>query len=213
MLGISSFSQNITLAPKVKMLALGDSYTIGESVAESGRWPVQFAHMLKSSAYIVDEVDIIARTGWTTLDLKKGIKNSLNKEKRYNLVCLLIGVNDQYQGKDISAYGPNFRYLLLKALELAGGDPSKVLVLSIPDYAFTPFGKGNGDISKEIDAYNEINLSISREYKVLYVDITPISREGLERSDLVASDGLHPSEQQYKEWIEKIFREMQIETP
>ncbi|MFN7120377.1 MAG: SGNH/GDSL hydrolase family protein, partial [Saprospiraceae bacterium] len=95
-----------------------------------------------------------------------------------------------------------FRELLQKALELAGGDRRRVFVLSIPDYAYTPFGRNSSSISKQIDAYNAINLSITASYGIQYFDITPISRKGLMQPDLVATDGLHPSGKMYQLWVE-----------
>ncbi|MBN1132918.1 MAG: T9SS type A sorting domain-containing protein [Bacteroidales bacterium] len=198
-------AQLLLVEPPVRMLALGDSYTIGASVGESERWPVQFTEKLKSNGTEVERLDIIARTGWTTRNLKEAINASLDTSVAYNLVSLLIGVNNQYQGMDIALYETDFRYLLDKAIQIAGGDTGRVLVLSIPDYAFTPYGGGNETISSGIDQYNSINRQISMEYGVTYVDITGISRMGLDRPDYVASDGLHPSGIQYSRWVDNIM--------
>jgi lysophospholipase L1-like esterase len=146
--------------------------------------------------------EIIATTGWTTLDLGNGI-DTTNPQGPYDLVSLLIGVNDQYQGKDIAHYPERFTTLLNRAVTLAGGRKERVFVLSIPDYAYTPFGQTRDveRISREIDAYNDINRRVTREMDITYFDITPVSRNGLAQPDLVASDGLHPSGSMYQQWV------------
>ena len=205
-ISLSLIGQNLKIEPDLRMLALGDSYTIGESVEVSERWPVQFTDMVKQYGVNVEIMDIIAQTGWTTRNLRNAIESSLDLSRNYNLVSLLIGVNNQYQGQDINIYPSEFTTLLKKAIDIVDGDVSKVLVLSIPDYAFTPFGKGNPAISNDIDRYNEINRSVSDSFGVAYVDITDISRMGLDWPNLVAKDGLHPSGSQYKEWVHRIIK-------
>ena len=199
------FGQNIHLNTEVRMLALGDSYTIGESVEIDQRWPHQFVAELRKLGANADLPDYIATTGWTTSNLLDGIDSKLDKEKDYNLVSILIGVNNQYQGRDISIYEPELRRIIDLALGITGQDTSRLFVLSIPDYAYTPFGKGDTSISNEIDAYNEMNRRVSMDYGIAWIDITPISRRGLNESALVAGDGLHPSGEQYREWVEKLF--------
>lgn len=187
-------------------LALGDSYTIGESVKTEERYPVQLAAKLRQAGVPVADPKIIARTGWTTRQLKQAIESeTATLREEYDLVSLLIGVNNQYQGVNIDIYKTEFRELLKKAIELAGGNNRRVFVISIPDYAYTPFGRNSSTISRQIDEYNAINLSITTEYNVSYYDITPISRKGLAQPDLVASDGLHPSGKMYEQWVELIF--------
>jgi lysophospholipase L1-like esterase len=193
-------AQDIALTEPVRFLALGDSYTIGESVPEAESWPHQLFDSLAARGYQTEQLDIIARTGWTTGVLTDVIETR-NPSKDYNLVSLLIGVNDQYQGLPIEWYAPGFEDLLLTAIELAGGNKDAVFVLSIPDYAYTPFGAGSGKTSQEIDAYNEINQSITQSYGIAYFDITPISREGFINPGLVAGDGLHPSGLMYSRWV------------
>jgi lysophospholipase L1-like esterase len=187
-----------------KFLALGDSYTIGESVAEKERWPVQLAAQLRAKGIKISDPEIIATTGWRTDDLKNAILKE-NPSKDYDYVSLLIGVNNQYQGKSAAAYAPEFEELLKMAIEFAGGDKSKVFVVSIPDYGFTPFGKEKKEaITKAIDEFNAVNKSITKKYKIKYFDITPISRKGFEDTELVAGDGLHPSGKMYGEWVKVI---------
>jgi lysophospholipase L1-like esterase len=191
---------------ELKFLALGDSYTIGESVAEKDRWPVQLAAQLRAKGITISDPKIIATTGWRTDDLKNAILKD-NPPKDYDYVSLLIGVNNQYQGKSASAYAPEFEELLKMAIEFAGGDKSKVFVVSIPDYGFTPFGKEKKEsITKAIDEFNAVNKSITEKYKIKYFDITPISRKGFEDPELVAGDGLHPSGKMYGEWVKVIIR-------
>ena len=190
---------------KIKFLALGDSYTIGEAVAESERWPVQLINQLRKKGYQADNPKIIATTGWRTDDLKNAILNE-NPPRDYNLVSLLIGVNNQYQGKSAESYGPEFHELLQMAIEFAGGDKSKVFVVSIPDYGFTPFGKEKKEsITMAIDEFNTLNEKITRSLGVKYFNITDISRKGFEDPELVASDGLHPSGKMYRLWVERIL--------
>jgi lysophospholipase L1-like esterase len=190
---------------ELKFLALGDSYTIGESVAEKDRWPVQLAKQLRAKGIKVRDPKIIATTGWRTDDLKNAILKD-NPSKDYDYVSLLIGVNNQYQGKSAAAYAPEFEELLKMAIEFAGGDKSKVFVVSIPDYGFTPFGKEKKEsITKAIDEFNAVNKSITEKYKIKYFDITPISRKGFEDPELVAGDGLHPSGKMYTAWVEQII--------
>lgn len=195
----------VDLIAQNSFLALGDSYTIGESVQESERWPVQLAKELNDIGYQVEQPKIIARTGWRTDELMAAV-NDANLLSDYDLVGLLIGVNNQYQGKTVESYQPEFEELLRKAIELAGGDKSKVFVVSIPDYGFTPFGESKkAKISRELDDYNSVNRSISKALGVQYFYITDISRSG--KNGLVAKDNLHPSGEQYRLWVAEILSE------
>ena len=189
----------------LRILALGDSYTIGESVAEDERWPNQLAAML-SEKNIQTDVTIIARTVWTTSELWQGIQADPPRG-RYYLVSLLIGVNNQYRGYDINKYRDEFRFLLEKAIEYAGGKPEHVILLSIPDWGVTPFasGRDRDKIANDIDAFNLINLDESKKMGVHYVDVTLVSREALNDPGLVAGDGLHPSGKMYAEWAKLVL--------
>lgn len=194
----------------LKYLALGDSYTIGESVAEKERWPVQLAEQLRAKGTKIDSPRIIATTGWRTDNLKNAINIAQIKET-YDLVSLLIGVNNQYQGKAVDQYAIEYEDLLKTAIALAGGKKEKVFVVSIPDYGFTPFGKPKQEkISKELDEFNEVNKRITESYGIQYFNITDISRHGFEDPELVASDGLHPSGKQYKLWVDKIVKGLKV---
>ena len=191
---------------KKKILTLGDSYTIGESVASGQRWSNQLADSLKQKGYEYEAPKIIARTGWTTGELMKAIEAE-KLSGTYDYVFLSIGVNNQYRGNAIQEYEKEFSALLEKSIAFAGEKSDKVFVLSIPDWAYTPFaaGRNREQISKEIDEFNEVNKKISLKNKVNYIDVTAISRRGLEEPSLVAGDGLHPSGNMYALWVEEIL--------
>ncbi|MEX2233030.1 MAG: SGNH/GDSL hydrolase family protein [Cyclobacteriaceae bacterium] len=200
--------QTLSKKTSIRFLALGDSYTIGESVAELQRWPVQLMNALKARGYTSQTPKIIAVTGWRADDLQNALDNS-SLSRDYNLVSLLIGVNNQYQGKAIAEYESQFEVILDRAILYAGGDKSKVFVLSIPDYGYTPFGlEKQSEISGQIDAFNAVNESIAEKKAVTYIDITDISRRGLKDPALVAEDGLHPSGKMYALWVERILENL-----
>jgi lysophospholipase L1-like esterase len=199
----SSISQptqeNIVPMREIRYLALGDSYTIGESVAEKERWPNQLATLINPAGEI--DVTIIACTGWTTSELWEGIQ-AANPQGTYDMVSLLIGVNNQYRGYDINEYREEFKFLLEKSIEYADGKPEHVIVLSIPDWGVTPFawGRDSTQIAADIDVYNAINLEESQKAGVYYVDVTPVSRKAVNDQSLIAGDDLHPSGKMYAEW-------------
>jgi lysophospholipase L1-like esterase len=191
---------------KITYLALGDSYTIGESVDPDERWPHQLVAMLDKSGINVETPEIIATTGWTTDELNSAIEASGNNNT-YDLVSLLIGVNNQYRGYHIEIYKNEFAELLFKAAKFAGNDFSRVFIVSIPDYGVTPFGqkKDPEKIAREIDQYNEIAKQIALENGVRFFDINPVSKEALGNDDLTAEDGLHPSGVMYEMWVNVMF--------
>ncbi len=186
-----------------KILSLGDSYTIGTSVCKTCRFPEQLKAKILTQ---VDSVDlrIIATNGWTTSSLLNGIK-STTITNDYDFVTLLIGVNNQFQGRPFELYEKEFPELLNKAIRFAKGNKKNVVVLSIPDYAFTPFGRSNEIISKEIDAYNLFAENTSNAQGVRFLNITDITRKGLEQAELVARDALHPSEVAYEKFVERLY--------
>lgn len=199
----------------INYLALGDSYTIGQSVCETCRYPEQLKASLRA-IYPQNSIslNIIAATGWTTTNLISEIK-AQNPKSNYDLVTLLIGVNNQYQGRNFSIYEKEFPELITKAIALAKGDKKNVIVLSIPDYAYTPFGKvqmeGQGEkITSEINKYNMFAENYCISNNVVFVSITDITRQGLINPDLVAGDGLHPSESAYKLFTERILPKVKI---
>jgi lysophospholipase L1-like esterase len=193
----------------LRYLALGDSYTIGESVDPSLRYPVQIADSLTERGYSVEAPQIIAVTGWTTGDLKAGIKAASPKGP-YDLVSLLIGVNNQYRGMDIEIYTIEFGELLDQALYFAGNDTGRVIVLSIPDWGVTPFASGRDreKIAGEIDQYNTINKEITLSRGFSWVDVTGVSRLAENDRTLIAGDGLHPSGKMYTEWVKLALPEI-----
>jgi lysophospholipase L1-like esterase len=184
---------------KPRFLALGDSYTIGQGVKAGERWPVQLSELLKKDGVDLGAPQIIARTGWTTRDLSTAIDNA-DPKGPYELVALLIGVNNQFQGLSEEDYRKEFAALLQRAIAFAGGKPARVVVLSIPDYGVTPFAEGSdrAAIAAAIDRFNAINKEETKKANARYVDVTPISRK--KEPDLIAEDGLHPSGKMYKEW-------------
>lgn len=204
------------LAPIVlTILSLGDSYTIGEGVAPEKRWPVQLAVAMRSLGLDARDPQIIARTGWTTDELRKGIEES-QVETRYDWVTVLIGVNNQYRGRSTDEYRTELNELIRYAIEKAGSHPERVIVLSIPDWGVTPFAKERGKvpdkIAGEIDTYNRVKREEAERLGVHFVDITDISREaGLDDSKLpsekrlLADDGLHPSGAMYQRWVERVL--------
>jgi lysophospholipase L1-like esterase len=189
-------------AKPVRFLALGDSYTVGESVEANARWPMQLSEHLNRQGYQVD-VQVIARTGWTTDELWAGIQET-ETSPPYDLVSLLIGVNNQYRGRSLDEYREQFRFLLGKAIGYAGGQPGHVLVLSIPDWGLTPFGHGRepAQIAREIDAFNQVNRVEAVQAGAHYVDITPESRADARDPGFIAPDDLHPSGKMYAAWAE-----------
>jgi lysophospholipase L1-like esterase len=190
-------------ATSLRYLALGDSYTIGESVGAEQRWPVQLAARLCEHGLPIGEPQIIARTGWTTGELSAAIEQAAPGGP-FDLVSLLIGVNNQYRGLGSEAYRAEFRALLQRAIGFAGGRAGRVIVLSIPDWGVTPFagGRDRGRIAAEIDAFNAINRAETERAGARYVDITAESRRATADLVLIAGDGLHPSGKMYAEWVE-----------
>ena len=187
-------------------LALGDSYTIGQSVLASENFPNQTVQLMTQLEYKFKSPEIVATTGWTTDELQNNINNH-SLSPPYDIVTLLIGVNNQYRGRPVDTYKPEFENLLKQAIQFAGGNANRVIVVSIPDWGVTPFanGRDRAQIAKEIDDYNAANKYISVIYKVNYIDITPGSREAATDLSLVAGDGLHPSAKEYARWAQKVF--------
>ncbi|MGB5941673.1 MAG: SGNH/GDSL hydrolase family protein [Leeuwenhoekiella sp.] len=188
-------------------LALGDSYTIGQSVCTSCSFPLQLAEAFQDQTRKELQTKIVATTGWRTDNLIEAVKNE-DLKNTYDLVTLLIGVNNQYQAKPFSQYETEFVKLLQSAIDLAAGNKDKVVVLSIPDYAFTPFGQqfnNPEEISLELDTYNAYAKSISKDLEITFLNITDITRRGLDQPNLVASDGLHPSAEAYRLFVERLL--------
>jgi lysophospholipase L1-like esterase len=187
----------------MRYLALGDSYTIGEGVEPAGRWPLQLAKALRADGVLMRDPRIIATTGWTTDELSSAI-DAAEPLGHWDLVTLLIGVNNQYRGRSVADYRGEFSGLLERAIGFANGRADRVLVLSIPDWGVTPFAvheAGNrGNIAAEIDAFNAAAREVCEKHGVAFVDITPASRDRGGEPDQVAEDGLHPSAAMYTTW-------------
>jgi lysophospholipase L1-like esterase len=190
-------------APRLSYLALGDSYTIGEGVAEDGRWPIQLARALRADGIAIADPRIVATTGWTTDELAAAMDDA-EPLGDWDFVSLLIGVNDQYRGRDVDAYVDGFTALLQRAIALAGGRAGRVLVLSIPDWGVTPFARDSGRdlqrIADELDACNAAARAICAVHDVAFVDVTAVSRERGADPAMLADDGLHPSALMYSQW-------------
>ena len=192
-------------------LALGDSYTIGEAVLPDQSFPYQLVRKLRASGKAINDPRVIATTGWTTGELLEAIRTEYITE-RFDLVTLLIGVNNQYRNYSKENYRAEFRELLQMALSFADNRPERVYVVSIPDWGVTPFAKkSNRDVSKissDIAAFNQINMDEALNAAVAYIDITPGSKKASADLALLADDGLHPSAQMYSEWAEKLESEV-----
>ena len=192
----------------IKLISLGDSYTIGQSVCEDCRFPAQLRDSLQTYFSESDSIslEIIAQTGWTTSNLKSAI-TAAEPSSDFDLVTLLIGVNNQYQNKPFSLYQTEFIELTNTAITLANGDASKLIVVSIPDYAYTPFGQNYNPsyISEQLLQYNDYAETYCNENNLNYVYITDITQQGLTNTELVATDNLHPSELAYTKFVERIL--------
>jgi len=188
-------------------LALGDSYTIGQSLPLEDNFPHQTVALLRKKGILMADPEIVAKTGWTTDELMAAISKRALKSN-YDYVSLLIGVNNQYRGRDIATYQKEFEQLLLQAIQFAGGNTQHVYVLSIPDWGVTPFAEGRDrkKIQKEIDQFNATNKKTAEEHKVHYIEITAGTREAKQDVSLVADDKLHPSKKEYARWAEKLSR-------
>ena len=197
---IVSFGQTKDL--NYSYLALGDSYTIGESVKESERWPVQLSNSLRNK---LNKPVIIAKSGWTTDQLIDTL-NKINFNKKFDFVSLLIGVNNQYRGRSVENFKEGFTILLKKSIEYANYKKERVLVVSIPDWGVTPFAKNKNRtiIGNEIDAFNKIIHDECMKNNITFFNITEISRKAVNDNSLIAEDGLHPSKKMYKQWVKII---------
>lgn len=190
-------------------LALGDSYTIGEGVAEHERWPEQWARRMNELGHTINQpVRIIAKTGWTTDELIQAIDHE-GEMGIYQYVSLLIGVNNQYRGRSIEEFKTELTQLAEKAISFTGNQPEHVFVLSIPDWGQTPFGQASGrdtsQISQEIDSFNLATEMICQRLQIRYWDITSITRENSKNTLMHTDDGLHPSKLMYEIWINSLF--------
>jgi len=190
----------------VRFLALGDSYTIGEGVAEDMRWPNQLARMLRGRGIAVDEPQLVARTAWTTDELADAI-TAANPCGPFDLVTLMIGVNDQYRSREVASFAVEYEKLLQSAAGFASDEPARVIALSIPDWGATPFAEGRDGarIAGEIEAYNTRAAELTRAAGARWVSVTEITRAMRHDPALVVSDKLHPSGEMYRRWAELLI--------
>jgi len=186
-------------------LALGDSYTIGEQVLLSESFPYQALQLLRKAGVEVCAPEIIAKTGWTTDELDAAVQHTALL-KQYDILTLLIGVNNQYRGRSIEEFKNQFTQLLHQAVRIVGGNQKRVFVLSIPDWGVTPFAEGRNrqQVANEIDAYNNVSKTVSAEFNCHYVDITPSQRADGNKPEFLAGDGLHPSALEYNKWAKHL---------
>jgi lysophospholipase L1-like esterase len=191
-----------------RFLALGDSYTIGEGVDAGERWPAQLARAVRARGIALADPEIVATTGWTTDELSAGIARAAPTPP-FDLVSLLVGVNDQYRGRDVNEYREGLLPLLRDGERFAGGESWRVAVLSIPDWSATPFAerdpRGRAAIAADIDQFNEVARAEAAESGMVWVDVTPISRRAALEPALLAADKLHPSGAMYAEWVQSIL--------
>lgn len=210
----TDLSEPMSKTTQLSYLALGDSYTIGEGVSENDRYPVQLVNELNKSENLnFSNPQIIAKTGWTVDELDAGINAASTKGEGYDLVTLLIGVNNQYRGRPVADFEKEFEAMLLRAIEFAKGKKEHVVVISIPDWGVTPFATNRqadqAKVAKEIDAYNAAKEAVCNKYKITYIDITEDYRAIGARPEMVVEDQLHPSGLVYSRWMEKILTEVQ----
>ncbi len=201
----NSYDETTKLPNVIKYLALGDSYTVGASVSPKENFPSQLSHALENKLEVNVELQIIATSGWRTDNLLNALNTNVT-DPPYELVTLLIGVNNQYQGESFSKYELEFSELFNRALALAGGNTNHLIVISIPDWGYTPFGESfdRAHISNEINAYNTFAARIANQSDVEFIAITDITRRGLDEKELVASDNLHPSSLAYKMFVDRM---------
>jgi lysophospholipase L1-like esterase len=193
-------------------LALGDSYTIGESVPIHESFPYQVTQLLRRDGFMFHAPEVIAKTGWTTDELQAAV-SATRLLPSYDFVSLLVGVNNQYRGRNLEEYHSQFEALLKKTIRLTGNNSSRVIVISIPDWGVTPFAadRDRNKIGNEIDAFNEVNNQLALHHKAHYIDITPGSREAANDRSLITADGLHPSRKEYERWSKLVAEKMKEE--
>jgi lysophospholipase L1-like esterase len=189
-----------------RFLALGDSYTIGEGVAPEQCWPAQLARRLRARGIAIADPEIVAATGWSTDELSAAMDASAFAAP-YALVTLLIGVNNQYRGRDLADYRVGFEALLLRAIALAGG--GRVIVVSIPDWGVTRFARAQArdphEVAAQIDAFNAAAKALAAQHRCGFIDVTALSREAGDAPAMLVADGLHPSAAQYALWTEAVL--------
>lgn len=209
----TDFKEPMKSTKTLSYLALGDSYTIGEGVAENDRYPVQLVNLLnKGKRHHFSPPQIIAKTGWTVDELEAGIQGSKIDPNGYDLVTLLIGVNNQYRGRPVEDFKQEFDVLLERAITFARGNKDHVVVVSIPDWGVTPFalqkGADQAKVAREIDAYNQAKAEVCSAKGIKFVEITADYRAIGDQAEMVVEDQLHPSGLVYARWTKKLMKEV-----
>lgn len=191
---------------RVRILALGDSYTIGTSVAPEDRWVDRLASRLRTAGIRVADPDIVAANGWAT-DRLDAVIDRRTLSPPYEVVTLLIGANDAFQERPVEEFRPAFDGLLERAVEFAGGEAATVVVMTVPDYSVTPVGQlhSPAEHADRLAAYNAAVREAVDARDARLVDLVPLSRQAADDPDLVASDGLHPAPEQHRRWLERIY--------
>lgn len=211
---IAAECDDVMKGSDLQSLFLGDSYTAGTAVPENLRWPVQLTDRLRDCGLPVAAPRLIAGNGWTTADLKKAIATEAPRDI-YDLVFLLIGVNNQFFDLPFNQFENEFEELVERAIALAKGEADNVFVVAIPDYSVTPFAQDRNPekISEEIRRYNHTSMEIARQHGVNYIDNVDISRQAGQDRDLLVEDGLHPSEKMYSLWSDFVFENIRHRFP
>ncbi len=186
-------------------LALGDSYTIGESVPLHESFPYQAVQLLRKAGYHFQAPEIIAKTGWTSAELAAQLLHTKLNES-YDFITLLVGVNNQYRGLSIDEFKTDLAFLVLKAIHLSGERADQVILISIPDWGLTPYAskKDFKKIGEEIDAYNAICESVAKQFQTKFINITEDTRKAQNDLTLLADDHLHYSGKEHLIWAEKV---------
>jgi len=192
-------------------LALGDSYTIGEAVALHESFPYQALQLLRKKGFHFHAPEIVAKTGWTTFELAEHLLHTTLNDQ-YDLITLLIGVNNQYRGLSLADYRSDLEFLLKKALHFTGNKKERVVVVSIPDWGRTPFAaeRDINSIAMEIDEYNAAKKAMCEKYEVTFIDITEAQRADSDDASFIAADKLHPSGKEYAKWAEKVAEQFEL---
>ena len=193
-----------------KYLALGDSYTICEGLDYKKSWPYLLSQQLSSDGLIFEQPKIIAKTGWRTDELIAAINEELEQNEKFDMVSLLIGVNNQYQEKPLSKYKKEFKILLHEAINRSKSGENGVFVVSIPDYGVTPFAKNKNktDAIADLEKYNAYAKKLCKKNNVSFFDITPLSQKLSSDISMLYEDELHPGPEQYKAWVESFYEKI-----
>jgi len=194
-------------------LALGDSYTIGEGLDLEESWPFQLTRLLNNKGFNFNPPKIIAKDGWQTDELIKAINEELEDHELYDMVSLLIGVNNQYDEEPFGKYKSEFKKLLETAISRCKYKNKAVFVVSIPDYGVTPFAteKGKTKAIDDLIKYNAYAKKQCQKHNVPFYDITDLSAKLNKTNNMLVEDGLHPNAKQYHAWVESFLVDVMVQ--